>query len=73
MASFEERLSAVREERQAFQQTIGAMLGATRWSAHNYEAGKSRPDFDGLIALADYFNVSLDYLVGRSEVREIAR
>lgn len=44
MASFEERLSAVREERQAFQQTIGAMLGVTRWSAHNYEAGKNRPD-----------------------------
>ena len=73
MASFEERLSAVREERQAFQQTIGAMLGVTRWSVHNYEAGKNRPDSDGLIALTDYFTVSLDYLVGRSEVREIAR
>ena len=31
------------------------------------EAGKNRPDFDGLIALADYFDVSLDYLVGRSD------
>ena len=32
--------------------------------------GKNRPDFDGLIALADYFDVSLDYLVGRSDRRE---
>ena len=37
---------------------------------NNYEAGKNRPDFDGLIALADYFDVSLDYLVGRSDRRE---
>ena len=30
----------------------------------------SHPDYFGLIALADYFNVSLDYLVGRSDRRE---
>ena len=33
----------------------------------NLEAGTSKPSYDSLIALADYFNVSLDYLVGRSD------
>ena len=45
-------------------------MNVSRWAVHNYEAGKNRPDFDGLIALADYFDVSLDYLVGRSDRRE---
>ena len=49
------------------------MLGVTRWSVHNYETGKNRPDYDGLLALADYFDVSLDYLVGRSDRRQVAR
>ena len=35
-----------------------------------YENEMRHPDYFGLIALADYFNVSLDYLVGRSDRRE---
>lgn len=73
MATFEERLIALRTAAGVSQQTIGDMLGVTRWSVHNYEVGKNRPDFDGLLALADYFDVSLDYLVGRSDRREVAR
>ena len=72
MASFEERLLNLRSEKGVSQQKIGEVLGVTRWSVHNYETGKNRPDYDGLLALADFFNVSLDYLVGRSEKREIS-
>ncbi len=35
-----------------------------------YEEGEAMPDIDKLIALADYFDVSLDYLVGRSDEPE---
>ena len=35
-----------------------------------YEYDQRYPDVPGLIAIADYFDVSLDYLVGRSDVRE---
>lgn len=73
MATFEERLAALRTAAGVSQQTIGDMLGVTRWSVHNYETGKNRPDYDGLLALADYFDVSLDYLVGRSDRRQVAR
>nr|WP_317323526.1 helix-turn-helix transcriptional regulator [uncultured Flavonifractor sp.] len=73
MATFEERLAALRTAAGVSQQTIGDMLGVTRWSVHNYEAGKNRPDYNGLLALADYFDVSLDYLVGRSDHREVIR
>lgn len=67
MATFEERLTALRKEKGISQAGLGEVLGVTRWSILNYEAGKNRPDYDGLIALADFFDVSLDYLTGRKD------
>lgn len=69
MATFEERLAFLRSEKGVSQKELGDFLGVSRWSVLNYEAGKNRPDFEGLIALADFFEVSLDYLVGRSDQR----
>ena len=73
MATFEERLTKLRTKAGVSQQAIGDALNVSRWAVHNYEAGKNRPDFDGLIALADYFDVSLDYLVGRSDAGSATR
>ena len=73
MATFEERLVELRTNAGVSQQTIGDVLEVSRWAVHNYEAGKNRPDFNGLIALADYYNESLDYLVGRSDHRVVIR
>lgn len=67
MATFEERLAALRKEKGISQAVLGEVLGVSRWSVLNYEAGKNRPDYDGLIALADFFGVSLDYLTGRTD------
>ena len=53
MATFEERLTKLRTKAGVSQQAIGDALNVSRWAVHNYEAGKNRPDFDGLIALAD--------------------
>lgn len=69
MATFEERLAALRKEKGISQADLGEILGVTRWSVLNYEAGKNRPDYERLIALADYFEVSLDYLTGRADQR----
>ena len=67
MATFEERLTALRKEKGISQADLGEILGVTRWSVLNYEAGKNRPDYEGLMTLADYFEVSLDYLTGRTD------
>ena len=38
-------------------------------SYQHYEGGDRRPDYEGLVALADYFQVSTDYLLGRTDQR----
>ena len=68
--TFRQRLGMLRKERGYTQKTFAQELSVTERCIRAYDAGKPRPDFDGLIALADYFNVSLDYLVGRSDRRE---
>ena len=71
MATFEERLTKLRTKAGVSQQAIGDALNVSRWAVHNYEAGKNRPDFDGLVALADYFELfSRLSRVGRSDRRE---
>lgn len=67
MASFAERLKALREEKKVTQRVVAAYLGLTDTAYGFYEQGKNYPNMDILIKLADYFEVSLDYLVGRSE------
>lgn len=69
MATFEERVLALRTEKHITQQALADYLNVSRWSIHNYEAGKNRPDYEGLLMLADYFEVSLDYLTGRKDER----
>ena len=70
---FGKRLSILRKERNLTQKQLAVELNVTERSVRAYENGDRHPDFVGLLYLADYFNVSLDYLVGRSEIREIAR
>ena len=43
------------------------MLGMVQRNYQRYETGEVDPPLSKAIALADYFNVSLDYLVGRSD------
>lgn len=69
MATFGERLLTLRTERHITQQELADYMGLSRWSVLNYEQGKNKPDFDGLMLLADYFEVSLDYLTGRKDER----
>ena len=73
MMNFGQRLSALRKEKGYTQKGFAQELGVTERSIRAYENGTRHPDFNGLLALADYFNVSLDYLGGRSDHREIVR
>ncbi len=70
MAFFSERLKELRKERRYKQREMAEQLGLALSSYQCYEYAQRYPDFKGLIAIADFFDVSLDYLVGRSDVRE---
>lgn len=70
MNKFSERLTQLRDERGVSQATVSKVLGVSRYSVYAYEKGKSAPTLDGLVALADYFDVTLDYLLGRSDARK---
>ena len=70
MSAFGERLKEEREKAGINQEDMAKMLGVTPRAYQMYEYGEGYPRFLKLIALADRFDVSLDYLVGRSDIRE---
>ena len=61
------RLKELRENAGLKQTELAAMMGITERQYRRYERGEGEPKLAGWIWLADYFQVSLDYLVGRSE------
>ena len=67
MRLFANRLRDLRHSKKAFQKDIAALLDISDRQYRDYEAGKVDPPTSKTIALADYFDVSLDYLVGRSD------
>lgn len=63
---FNTRLKEIRKSKKEEQATIAQKIGITKQKYQRLEAN-SKPDYDTLIAIADYFDISLDYLVGRSD------
>ena len=66
MENFSKRLKELRKTNGKTQREVSISLGITERNYQSYEAGNHKPNLDTAIALADFFNVSLDYLVGRS-------
>ena len=64
---FQQRLYDLRKKAGLSQEGLAALLDVTRQAVQKWEAGTSRPDMDNLVALARYFNVTLDYLVTGQE------
>lgn len=71
MIKFSERLKELRQERGLKQREMAEICGLKLRGYQCYEYATSCPDFEGLVFLADYFNVSVDYLLGRTECREM--
>ena len=67
MLEFGRRLKALRSERALTQKSMALLLGKTERHYQDMEAGKINVPGLPLIKLADYFNVSIDYLVGRRD------
>lgn len=66
---FRERLRKLREERRMNRATLSELCGLERGAVRRYERGERIPSVPALVALADVFEVSLDYLTGRSKFR----
>ena len=67
MASFAERLSALLEGMHASQAVAAKAVGITSRTYQRYESGEREATVSTLIRMADYFGVSIDYLVGRTD------
>lgn len=62
------RIKDLREDMDLRQIDVANATGIDQKTLSNYETEKTNPDSYTLIKLADFFNVSIDYLVGRSDI-----
>lgn len=68
MDVFSRRLSELRQKRGISRKTLGELCGLGKDMIGQYEDCKAEPKLSTLIHLADYFNVSIDYLSGRKNL-----
>lgn len=62
-----DRIRSLREKHNLTQEQIAKKIGISRGTYAHYEINKRRPDYETLIKIAEIFDVSTDYLVGRSD------
>lgn len=70
MSEFYKRLKSLRTERQKNQMDLAKLLNVTRATISAYETDKIMPPYDKLEMLANYFGVSVEYLVGKSDSQD---
>ena len=68
MKVFDERLTELRKQYKYTQRQMADILGISQPSYIRYENDTSEPTQENLVKLADAFDVSVDYLLGRSDV-----
>ncbi|PAD10161.1 hypothetical protein CHH78_02270 [Shouchella clausii] len=64
---FAKRLAYLRKKNEYTQQRVADFLGITRPAYSAYERGTREPDYESLQKLANFFGVSTDYLLGRTD------
>lgn len=62
-----ERLEQLKEERNIKHKEVAIAIGVKPEAYSKYVRGTRQPDLETLIKIADYFDVSIDYLIGRDE------
>ena len=67
MVTFGNRLRESRKRKNLKQKDVAQHFGIALRSYQNYEGGQREPNFSTLVALADYFDVTTDYLLGRTD------
>lgn len=64
---FSKRLKECRIKNRWKQREVAEQIGVALRTYQGYESGRSEPGIKKLIALADFFDVTLDYLMGRTD------
>ena len=67
MSKFSERFKTLRKSRKLSQQELAERLNTSKSSVHMYERGEREPGLEMLENIADFFNVDMDYLLGKSQ------
>ena len=65
MATFVDRLRYIRKAQSATQKQVALAIGTTEQNYQRYERGSQQPTLPVLLAIANYFDVPLDFLAGR--------
>ncbi len=66
---FGERLRLLREESNLTVEQLSEKLGTVKQTISKYENGQREPKYETLLKIAEIFNVSIDYLFGRTNKR----
>lgn len=66
---YNERIREIREDNSLTQQKVADLLHVVQRTYADYESGKTRIPVDSLLILARYYNVSVDYISGASNVK----
>ena len=72
MNVFKDRLKLLRENKKISSKELADALNVDVATISNYESGRRNPKNETLLQLADFFNVSIDYLLGRTDDEQVA-
>lgn len=71
--TFNEKIKTLRKEKGMSQEQLSRELSITLRAYSRLEADGNTPNYANFLRIADFFGVSLDYLAGRTDVREVNR
>lgn len=69
---FKDVLKQLRKSKNMTQEELAHKLGIARTTYSSYEQGRREPDYETLLLIADFFDTSVDALLGRKEVGTVA-
>ena len=68
---FRHRLQQLREKKRISRKVLSELCGLNSDAIRRYERGEREPTLHSLVAIAEFFDVSIDYLLGREEKKDI--
>lgn len=69
MTTLSDRLKELRKSNNLTQAELGKILGVGKTTVSMYETGNSTPSDEIKLKISEYFNVSLDYLLGKTDIK----